>query len=171
MQLHLVDLESALVEAWEEQFKDCPEVAVKHGDILSIAHNAIVSPANSYGYMDGGIDLAYIEFFGMQLQVAVLDAINRRSEGLLPVGASVVVKTGNPMIQYLIVAPTMIVPEPVPASNCFFAMAAVLRAADHHPGITDVFCPGLATGIGRVSFEEAASEMANAYRKWKKSPR
>jgi O-acetyl-ADP-ribose deacetylase (regulator of RNase III) len=171
MQLHLVDQESKLVEAWEEHFKDCPEVAVVQGDILAIAHNSIVSPANSFGLMDGGIDLTYIEFFGTQLQVVVLDAISHRSEGMLPVGASVVVKTGNPRIQYLIVAPTMMVPELVPASNCFFAMSAVLRAADNYPGITDVYCPGLATGIGCVPFDVAASEMANAYRKWKKWPK
>ena len=171
MQLHLVDQEHGLVEAWQRHFKDFPEVAVVHGDILSIAHTAVVSPTNSYGYMDGGIDLAYIEFFGTPLQAAVQDAIGRRPDGLLPVGASLVVKTRHPRIQYLIVAPTMVLPEPVPAQNCYFAMSAVLRAADAHPQLTDIFCPGLATGVGRVPFEPAASEMANAYRNWRTRPR
>jgi O-acetyl-ADP-ribose deacetylase (regulator of RNase III) len=61
----------------------------------------------------------------------------------------------------------MIIPEPVPPSNCFFAMASTLRTASRIAAITHLYCPGLATGAGHVPFEIAAEEMANAYRKWK----
>ena len=126
-----------------------PEVSVVCGNILSLAHNAIVSPANSYGYMDGGIDELYVQYFGLQIQDRVQDAISRRQEGYLPVGASLVVKTGHPKIPYLVVSPTMIIPEPVPPSNCFFAMAATLSTASRIAAITHLFCPGLATGMGK----------------------
>jgi O-acetyl-ADP-ribose deacetylase (regulator of RNase III) len=167
MKLVLVDQEPGLVECWNREFAAFPEVAVVCGDILSLAQNAIVSPANSYGFMDGGIDLLYLEYFGLQIQDRVQDAISRRQEGYLPVGASVVVKTGHPKIQYLVVSPTMILPEAVPAANCFFSMAATLSIASHTVEITDLYCPGLGTGVGRVPFDIAAEEMANAYRKWK----
>ena len=64
MQLHLVDINSAVVDAWRSAFREFPEVSVQCNDLLAVAENTIVSPANSLGYMDGGIDAAYLEFFG-----------------------------------------------------------------------------------------------------------
>ncbi len=167
MKLVLVDRDPVLVDCWKREFAHFSEVAVIRGDILSLAQIAIVSPANGYGIMDGGIDLLYLQYFGMEVQERVLDAISRRAEGYLPVGASVVVKTGHPKIQYLVVSPTMLVPEPVPPANSFFAMSATLRAASSHAAITHLYCPGLATGTGQVPADIAATEMANAYSKWK----
>ena len=167
MKLVLVDQEPGLVDCWKKEFAAFPEVEIVCGKILSLAHNAIVSPANSYGYMDGGIDELYLQFFGLQIQDRVQDAISRRQEGFLPVGASLVVKTGHPMIPYLVVSPTMLIPEAVPASNCFFAMAATLRTASRAAEITHLYCPGLGTGVGKIPFDVAAEEMENAYRKWK----
>jgi O-acetyl-ADP-ribose deacetylase (regulator of RNase III) len=167
MKLVLVDKEPALVDYWKKEFAVYPEVDIVCGDIISLAQNAIVSPANSYGLMDGGIDLLYLQYFGIQIQDCVRDAISKRQEGYLPVGASIVVNTGHPKIQYLVVSPTMLVPEEVPAGNCFFAMNAALRAASSIAGITHLYCPGLGTGVGRIPFDEAAIEMRNAYRNWK----
>lgn len=167
MKLILVDQQSELVAHWKKEFALFPEVSVVCGNILSLAHNAIVSPANSYGYMDGGIDELYVQHFGIQIQDRVQDAISRRQEGYLPVGASLVVKTGHPKMPYLVVSPTMMLPEAVPAANCFFAMAATLSTASRTAAITHLYCPGLATGVGQVPFEIAAEEMANAYSKWK----
>lgn len=167
MKLFLVDVEPDLVASWKREFISFPEVEIFCDDILAIAHNAIVSPANSYGFMDGGIDQLYLDYFGLQIQKLVQDAISHRREGYLPVGASVVVKTGNSKIPYLVVSPTMLMPEKIPAANCFFAMASSLRVASATPEITHLYCPGLGTGVGGVPFEVAAAEMANAYRKWK----
>ena len=94
MKLFLVDVEPDLVASWKREFIPFPEVEIFCDDILAIAHNAIVSPANSYGFMDGGIDQLYLDYFGLQIQNLVQDAISHRREGYLPVGASVVVKTG-----------------------------------------------------------------------------
>lgn len=169
MKLFLVDVEPDLIACWKKEFKSFPEVEIFYDDILAIAHNAIVSPANSYGFMDGGIDQLYLDYFGIQVQGLEQDAISRRREGYLPVGASVVVKTGDSKIPYLVVSPTMLMPEKIPAANCYFAMASSLLAASATPGITHLFCPGLGTGVGGVPFDVAAVEMANAFRKWKAS--
>lgn len=167
MRLHLVDTEPDLVEAWKQAFAPFPEVEVVYGNILEVANDTLVSPANSYGYMDGGIDRLYIEHFGLDLQRRVTEAIAGRPEGCLPVGASLLVSTGNTRIPYLIVAPTMTLPEPVPAAHAFRAMAAALRIAKQYSDrISDIYCPGLTTGIGRVPFADAAREMAAAYAKW-----
>jgi len=68
----------------------------------------------------------------------------------------------------LIVAPTMTLPEQVESGHCYRAMRAVLRIAGRDPEVgRNVFCPGLATGVGMVPPETAAAMMAEAYRDWK----
>lgn len=52
MGLHLVDQNPAVVTAWQTSFANVEGVFIYHGDILSIAEDTIVSPTNSYGYMD-----------------------------------------------------------------------------------------------------------------------
>ncbi len=168
MNLHLVDTNSELVEELRKAFQSAPEVDCVCGDILELARHVLVSPANSYGFMDGGIDAAYTAFFGKRIQSIVQEAVNRRPEGYLPVGASLAVRTGHSRIPYLIVAPTMQVPEGVPSLNCYRAMRAILRLVDQEPVLSqDVFCPGLATGTGEVPFDAAAQEMFRAYADWK----
>jgi O-acetyl-ADP-ribose deacetylase (regulator of RNase III) len=168
--LHFVDTSGDVIHALRRVFEGVGDVACSDGDILTVARNAIVSPANSYGFMDGGIDAAYSAFFGPGLQVTVQEAINRRPEGYLPVGASLAVRTGHERIPFMIVAPTMHTPEEVPSENCYRAMRAVLRImrADAEIG-REVFCPGLATGTGRVPPAEAAEQMFRAYDDWRKA--
>lgn len=173
MRLHFMDVNPAVTEALAEAFRAHPEVEVACDDILRVARHCVVSPANSQGFMDGGIDSAYLAFFGLALQERVLDAIARRPEGFLPVGASVAVATGHANIPFLIVAPTMETPEEVPASHAGRALRAVLREVDRNPRLAeDVYCPGLTTHVGCVSPVEAAESMAAAYEFWKRtSPR
>jgi O-acetyl-ADP-ribose deacetylase (regulator of RNase III) len=170
MNLHLVDYNGHLVTAWIEAFKQFAEVSIEQGDLLTVARHCVVSPANSYGFMDGGIDAAYRAFFGAQLERRVREAVTQRPEGHLPVGASLVVRTGHQRVPFMIVAPTMTVPEQVESRNCYRAMRAILRiaCADTEVG-RDVFCPGLATGVGMVPPRNAAAMMAEAYRDWKRS--
>ena len=168
MKLHLIDINAALVRAWQAEFAAFPEVDIQCDNILSVAHHCIVSPANSHGFMDGGIDDQYRHFFGTQIERTVQHAIRLRPQGVLPVGSSLVVPTGHSGIPWLIVAPTMEMPEPVPAHHSGRALRAVLRLVDKHPELdADIFCPGLATWTGQVPPDLAAQEMAAAYRHWR----
>jgi O-acetyl-ADP-ribose deacetylase (regulator of RNase III) len=170
MRLCFVDADPAVVEAIREAFCNVPEVSVALGDLLAAAENTVVSPANSQGFMDGGIDLAYLSYFGPTIQSQVLEAINRRPEEFLPIGASVVVHTGHRRIPYLILAPTMTGPEFITADNSYRAMRAVLRIAGDDSVVgRSVYCPGLGTGVGSVDPRIAAEQMAEAYRDWQAS--
>ena len=167
MTLHLVDVRPTLVRAWRKEFSTFADVEISCGDILELAEDTIVSPANSYGYMDGGIDLEYMRHFGLRIQSIVQEAISRRPEGLLPVGASILVMTGDAKIPRMIVAPTMQIPEQVGAVNAYRAMRAVLRIASREKNnISHIYCPGLATGTGGVDPVDASVQMAQAYRDW-----
>jgi O-acetyl-ADP-ribose deacetylase (regulator of RNase III) len=170
MRLHLVDADPEVVAALRDAFRSFPEVEVARGNLLAVAHNTVVSPANSYGFMDGGIDRAYLDFFGTAIEGRVREAIARRPEGHLPVGASLVIRTGHARIPYLLVAPTMLAPEAVTSDSCYRAMRAVLRLADSHTEAGQIiFCPGLGTGVGMVDPSQAAEAMAQAYKDWKVS--
>ena len=68
MKLHLVDIDRALVKEWQAAFSPFPEVDIQCANILDVAHHCLVSPANSHGFMDGGIDDQYRHFFGAQIE-------------------------------------------------------------------------------------------------------
>jgi O-acetyl-ADP-ribose deacetylase (regulator of RNase III) len=171
VQLYLVDVNPALVAAWKTFFEPFPQVIIRQGDILAAAHNAVASPANCLGFMDGGIDQVYADFFGAHVEDKVREAIARRPEGHLPVGAAVAVKTGHRRVPLLVVAPTMLLPEAVGEDTCYRAFRAVLRLAGQHRELGKaVYCPGLATGVGGVSPSDAAREMARAYADWVANP-
>jgi O-acetyl-ADP-ribose deacetylase (regulator of RNase III) len=164
VKLHLVDSDAEVAAELQRAFCRFTEVEVRHGDLLAIAEDCVVSPANSYGFMDGGFDKDLYAFFGPRIQSLVQDAVVRRPEGFLPVGASTIIHTGHHRIPYLIVAPTMTLPEQVESFNAYRAMRAVLRiqrAAKN--ALAHIFCPGLATGVGGVSPSDAAEQMARAY--------
>ena len=166
MRLHLVDRSADLVREWGVAFRSFPEVVIERGDILKTAHTTLISPANSYGYMNGGIDLAYRNFFGTHIERAVQNKIREVAGNYLPVGRAILVETGHARIRYLISAPTMFIPEPIDAIACESAMAAALEVVlSHEAAQQAVFCPGLGTGVGCVSPRDAARAMAAAYAK------
>lgn len=165
MRLHLVDQEPEVVEALHHAFSPHPEVTVARGDILDLAEDTLVSPANGLGLMDGGIDLEYVTRLGADLQERVFQALAPLSEPLAP-GQAIIVRTGDPRIRQLVVAPTVRVPGEADAKDVFFAMSAVLRTVAARRDLADIYCPGLGTGIGLLPPEEAAREMAAAYTVW-----
>jgi len=151
MNLHFVDDNAEVAKALQLAFREHPEVEVADGDLLKVATNCVVSPANAQGFMDGGIDRAIVAFFGSVIESQMRDAIIRRPEGRLPVGSSLVVRTGHGVVPFLLVATTMDSLEMVEAVNAYRAMNAILRIASSNKEVgRDVFCPGLCTGVGGV---------------------
>jgi O-acetyl-ADP-ribose deacetylase (regulator of RNase III) len=173
VKIFLRDRKPELTEAWGEYFAGVAEVEVSTGDIFAdisgVRADAIVSPANSFGFMDGGIDLAYSEHFGWDLQERLQTILRSDHDGELPVGQAVIVKTHHSAIKYLISAPTMRVPMPVADTvNAYLAFRAALQAAREYnrsrPGaIESILCPGLGTTTGRISPERCARQMYAAY--------
>lgn len=164
VRLHLIDSNPEVASALQTAFAAFPGVETLCGNLLAHAVGCVVSPANSYGFMDGGFDKVLYGFFGPEIQVRVQEAIIRRPEGHLPIGSALLVATGHRRIPLLLVAPTMILPGEVAALNAYRAMRAVLRTASREAGrISRLYCPGLATGVGGVDASEAAMEMARAY--------
>lgn len=100
IEIHLCTLDSTMARAWSSQFGSQPNVWIHEGDILANKADAILSPANSFGFMDGGIDLAYSNFFGWDLQDRLQETLRREHAGELPVGGAVVTPTPHASIPF-----------------------------------------------------------------------
>lgn len=168
MNIILCYRDDSLGDAWRRMFADFPEVTITDGDICQLPCDAIVSPANSFGFMDGGLDHLLSERFGWDLEQRVQRTIQARPLRELLIGEAIVVPTHDPSIPWLISAPTMRVPMRVRTTvNAYLAMKAILIAAGSHPSdppIKTIAIPGLGTGIGQLAPELAAGQMAQAYR-------
>lgn len=166
LRIELFYREDSLCDAWRAAFAGRPEVVITGDDICYARCDAIVSPANSFGFMDGGLDLALSQHFGWDLQTEVRRRIGELPERELVIGRSLVVPTGNATIPWLIVAPTMRVPMSfniATSVNAYLAMKAVLIAALQHDEIRSVAVPGLCTGVGRMPASISAHQMVMAY--------
>ncbi len=165
MQIVLTAVNEAMAQAWEQFCGNLPGVAVHHGSILDVACDAVVSPANSFGFMDGGVDALYLDWFGADLQERVQKMIAERHHGELLVGNADIVETNHADVPWLIVAPTMRVPmRLVDSINPFLAARAVFLLVQQgvfaeglYQGqpicnvVRRIALPGLGTGVGGVS--------------------
>jgi O-acetyl-ADP-ribose deacetylase (regulator of RNase III) len=135
-------------------------------DITTLKCDAIVSPANSFGFMDGGLDLALSSRFGWGLQDRVRNLIDELPEQELLVGKALAVETCDEQVPWLIVAPTMRVPMSFnigTSINAYLAMRAILLTAKSIANLTSIAVPGLCTGVGRMPPALAAKQMFMAY--------
>lgn len=173
MKVYLRDMNAQLTDAWELFFKNEPDVEISTGDIWNVKADAIVSPANSYGFMDGGIDYVYTERFGWGMQDELQAEIATKYYGELPIGQAIVLKLNDPDYKYLISAPTMRVPMNVSGTvNAYLAFrAALISVLEHNrkqenkeDRIFSVLCPGLGTMIGKMPVMICAQQMYLAYR-------
>lgn len=169
LHLILVGLSSSLVAAWRQHFSETDSgVSIIHGNILEVECDVIVSPANSFGFMDGGLDYALSERFGWDLQERLQARIRARPVRELLVGEALIIETGDPQVPWLVSAPTMRVPMKLRQSvNAYLAMKAILTTVQTHTGqppIRTVAIPGLGTGVGGLSEATAALQMVTAYR-------
>lgn len=137
-------------------------VELYDSDVLNAEADALVSPANSFGFMDGGFDDLILKRSGLQLQRRLQHLIRSRESGELLIGRALVLEmvadsepttdsedwdatgplskryperpTSPPlMFRYLVAAPTMRVPELVPnTTNAYLAFRAVILAVRAH---------------------------------------
>jgi O-acetyl-ADP-ribose deacetylase (regulator of RNase III) len=174
LQLVLCALDEPLAAAWQEIADSRAGLTVHQGSVLDLRVDAVVSPANSFGWMRGGIDAVYAQAFP-EVEEQVRSAVLAYHGGELPVGEALLVPTGVPNPMWLISAPTMREPGerlPVDTVHPYLAARAVLRlwssavlenGAPVRRVVSSIAMPGLGTGIGGVSPELCARQVAAAW--------
>jgi O-acetyl-ADP-ribose deacetylase (regulator of RNase III) len=177
MRLVLAATDTALADAWVSECGSLPNVSVHSGSILDLDVDAVVSPANSFGFMQGGIDAVYRRHFGGHIQERLQALLRTHHDGELPVGQAETIATDHPRIHFLIAAPTMRVPMNVAGTlHPYLAARAVFRlvkqgvfaagsGAEGHVSsrVSAVAMPGLGTGVGGVPPQACARQVRWAY--------
>ena len=172
MNLIFVDLQPEVVSAWREQFAGYSEVSVQSGSIFDVECDALVSPANSFGFMDGGLDMSISRYFGWHVQERLQELIQDKHHGELLVGTAEIVPTDHPLIPFVIYAPTMRVPMILDETVIvYLATRAVILLASHgrfpdgrpiSETVRTIAVPGMGTGVGRVPPAICARQMKAA---------
>ncbi len=128
-------------------------IFVEKGDITKIVCDAIVNPANSYGYMGGGVAGVIKRVGGIKIEN---DAI---SQAPIAVGEAIATTAGDLPCKYVIHAPTMEQPAMrIGIENVKLATKAALEFA-LKTKLKSIAIPGMGTGVGGVSKSDAAREM------------
>jgi len=166
----LKDVNAKVVQAWRSAFADTPEVAIAKGSILDERVDAWVSPTNSLGRMDGGVDAAIKRHLGAGIQLRVQRAIRDEFGAALPIGSAVCVPSGAASPRFLISTPTMThsVQDVRETLNVALACAAAFQAIHmqnaREPGsITSVALVGMGAATGRVPAQVCANLMWAGY--------
>ncbi|WP_185899542.1 macro domain-containing protein [Streptomyces sp. WAC07061] len=166
----LTDVNAEVVESWRAAFADTPGIEIRRGSILDEDVDAWVSPTNSRGRMDGGVDAAVKRFLGAGIQLRVQRAIRDGFAGSLPVGSAVCVPSGAVTPRFLISTPTMETSSQNVSQTlnvalaCAAAFQAVHRQNDEKPGsIRSVALVGMGARTGRVPARVCANLMWTGY--------
>ena len=170
IQIILVDINANMVQAWEETFEAHPEVIIQNGSMLDQTADAWVSPTNSKGNMDGGLDAVIKKHLGNTIETRVQSEILSRYNGTMPVGHATCVETGAANPKFLISTPTMTASSQDISDSlnvalaCAAAFQAVHMQNDKSPGsIASVAMPGLGANTGKVPVEICADLMWTGY--------
>ncbi|SBV91337.1 conserved hypothetical protein [uncultured delta proteobacterium] len=167
MRIILCAFDEPLENAWKAALSDCQaeveqgghSLTVQRGDITKLHVAAVVSPANSYGYMRGGVDLAYTKRFGPGVEHALRAAIATLPEGYLPIGQALAVATGDARIPYLVSAPTMKTPQRLNGPETVIAASRAAVRCALEQGYESLAFPGMGTGTGGLDTAVAARGM------------
>ncbi|MRH91731.1 Appr-1-p processing protein [Nocardia sp. SYP-A9097] len=166
----LTDINTQVVESWRAAFAEHPEIEIRRGSIVDEHVDAWVTPTNSRGSMDGGVDAVIKRHLGAGIQLRVQRAIRDRFDGRLPVGSAVCVSAGAINPKFLISTPTMEasvqnVSETLNvALACAAAFQAIHRQNSESPGsIKSVALVGMGARTGGVPARVCANLMWTGY--------
>lgn len=126
-----------------------------------------VSPANSLGYMDGGMDCVLTEIMpGIDIKlrekINKLDCKTAYDKPYLPIGSSMIVKHKHNI--YLISAPTMLIPQNVSqTNNAYYATQAILYnilvSNKYDIDKVNIIFTSLCCGYGGMTIEKSTEQI------------
>ncbi|AMD18864.1 HBL038Cp [Eremothecium sinecaudum] len=184
MKFILIDANGNIYEGWKRWLSDWPSVVLHQGTLKDVVDNrsqfaenetrALVSPGNSFGFLQGGFDYAILKHFGGPQFEEFLQG--RMVTGYRPVTTCSVYEIEEPFtgkgFNYLLHSPTMLAPcrpvfeaeRPVETGIrlVFDTMWNILNTVPED--VKELVIPGLATGYAGIPAEIATLAMAFAIR-------
>jgi O-acetyl-ADP-ribose deacetylase (regulator of RNase III) len=142
--------------------------------IDDLKYDLIISPANSFGDLKGGIDMAYYRLLGREeLAERSRTYVRFYADGEIHVGDYGIIPIFEAKQQptYLALCPTMTVPGRLPpdSRNAYFYMRAVikairkLKATIYVDKDLSMLCPIPCIGVGGLSHQLVAKQMRIAF--------
>ena len=148
-----------------------PSFEVEEGNPLAFDIDAIVSPANTKGIMNGGYDAVLRRFFGVSIEYLVQQYLEKFK---IDVGQAIAVKTGHPKVHWLIVTPTVSVNGEGLSGHESVSYACAYNAVKvaHQRGVKYLGMTGLGSGVGgldrRISARQQVQGIEDALSEIKK---
>jgi len=137
------------------------EIVIIEGSLIQVEADLIVNPANSLGYMGGGV-AGVIKRVGGSIieEEAVIKAP-------IPVGSAIITTAGSLPFKGVIHAPTMEEPAmETTEEKVRKAVRASLELADKM-GFKSIAMPGMGTGVGKLPKDIAAKAMIEEIKSFK----
>ena len=175
MKIYLLDINSHMTKAWEAYFKDIDDVEIVNTDfdnfMFDYTVDAVVSPANAFGLMDGGYDGAITRYFGKQLMKDVQYKIITEWYGEQPVGTSLSVPIKGKQVYYndkikdmiLIHTPTMRTPSLIVDNKVIYQCMRTTLIEAIKNNVRNIVIPAFGGCSGGVGFSTIAKMMYLAY--------
>jgi O-acetyl-ADP-ribose deacetylase (regulator of RNase III) len=158
MRITFRDNNPAVVNSYADYLERTPFI-IQKGDIFHSPAGIIVSPANSFGFMDGGVD----DVIAKRLPLAA-EKVRREvlTHGIVPVGQSRLFSTRDKDFPMLLMLPTMLGPMGIEGTlNVFYAAYELFQAASRAK--CEIVCPGLGTGCGAMPPAQSAHQILWAW--------
>ncbi|EBS9003341.1 phage tail protein [Salmonella enterica] len=172
--------EPAMAAAFECYFQNTDNVEIIRRPFETVPEfDCMVSAANSFGLMDGGVDAAITTYFGTQLQRRVQKYIIQEYLGEQPVGTAFITESGDGEHPWLVHAPTMRVPLIIDGTDAVYnaTRAALLAIFQHNKSVAEykkiksVVFPAMGAGCGQVPPESVARQMKLAWDSFSNPPK
>ena len=172
MQIYLLDINKEMTDAWHKYFKGIGDIEIVNDYFSNFMNHhpeidGIVSPANSFGLMDGGYDKAIIDYLGERAQTNILTMLDAVYDGYQPIGTCLSV----PFDKYIILhTPTMRTPEVIVDHRVIFdCMRSCLLEASKQK-CKSIVIPAFGGLTGRVPYDTIARMMFFAYKQAHNKP-
>lgn len=168
MHIYLIDWKERKCDFFRKYFRNEANVEIVCDDFRHFMQThadieCVVSPANAYGLMDGGYDLAITQYFGTDLMKRAQQYILDHFHGEQPVGTSFIMETNFPGIK-LIHTPTMRVPSEIKEPMVVYqAMRTTLLCASEND-VKSILIPAFGGECGMMHMDLLAKLMYEGYK-------
>lgn len=130
MKITFFDANIQVCKALSTEFDDFDDITVETSLLEELKpHDCLVTAGNSYGIMNGGIDLCVREMIGLQFQDILQWFIVEKYNGILPVGCNIVINCDTIKFSKVIYAPTMVKPSLITPNDISVVFYNILKTA------------------------------------------
>lgn len=169
LQIIILSLNKGVCIELQKLFNKNKNVTIVNNDIESFFQanqnriDCLVSPANSYGMMDGSYDKALTNILGIECENKVQSIIKKYFLGEQPICTSFIIDTPINGVK-LIHTPTMRVPSVIKEPEIVYHCTRSTLICALENDVKTIVLPAFGNAVGEVDSKTCAQYMYNAYK-------